>query len=255
MTDHRIAATTTWGPDVPCPHCDGRPLIPAPYWTKHLTRHHPETPMPEPTPAELTVEEARDLVDEMSLDLYRAQDAIEFVREMCALREKNQRASAGQGEVQTGEILAWLKGPQCGRQMLAEQSAPAPVPADVRDRAAVAMCPPWHRKGQPVAEGQACDYHTAQADVVLQVPAIAEALAAVAAVEGIHRGYCPDCGRGDAAPTADQWQHERRRAERLFEAVDALAEAWSRETASEPTQLAGRHLRSVLAAFDPQEQP
>lgn len=48
-------------------------------------------------------------------------------------------------------------------------------------------------------------------------------------------------------------QEQQQRAAQLFEAVDALAEAWSRETASEPTQIAGRHLRSVLAALNPQE--
>ncbi|MFG3476442.1 hypothetical protein ACGF3K_14420 [Streptomyces sp. NPDC047980] len=172
--------------------------------------------MPEPTPAELTAEEARDLVD-MSLDLYRAQDAIEFVREMCALREKSQKASAGQGEVQTGEILDWLKGPQCGRQMLAAQSAdtPVPPPADIRDQIAAAI-------GDELDVGDVDAL--AAADAVLRVPAIAEALGAARVVD-IARGYCPDCGRGDAAPTADQWLTERRRAEAAEAAVERVAAA------------------------------
>ncbi|MFE3657242.1 hypothetical protein [Streptomyces sp. NPDC059165] len=97
-------------------------------------------------------------------------------------------------------------------------------------------------------------HHRGEADAVLRVPAVAAALGAAAALREVTPGYCGHCGRGDCSPTADQWLTERRRAERLFEAIDALAKAWSRETASEPTQLAGRHLRSVLAAFDPQEE-
>jgi hypothetical protein len=33
------------------------------------------------------------------------------------------------------------------------------------------------------------------------------------ALRAIARGYCPACGRGDAAPTVDDWQRERQRAE------------------------------------------
>jgi hypothetical protein len=33
------------------------------------------------------------------------------------------------------------------------------------------------------------------------------------AFRAVARGYCPACGRGDAAPTVDDWQRERRRAE------------------------------------------
>lgn len=40
------------GDPIPCPHCDGCPLIPPTHLTKHLQRHHPEVPMPTPTPAE-----------------------------------------------------------------------------------------------------------------------------------------------------------------------------------------------------------
>ncbi|MER7815629.1 hypothetical protein [Streptomyces sp. NPDC096153] len=74
---------------------------------------------PDLGPQELTAEEARALADDLGLDLLRAEDTIALVREMCTLREKQQRASVGQGEVRTGEVLAWLKGSQCGRQLLA----------------------------------------------------------------------------------------------------------------------------------------
>lgn len=33
------------------------------------------------------------------------------------------------------------------------------------------------------------------------------------ALRQVSRGYCPACGRGDAAPTVDDWQRERQRAD------------------------------------------
>lgn len=182
--------------------------------------------VPEPDPSELTAEEARDLADEMSLDLYRAQDAIEFVREMCALREKNQKASAGQGEVQTGEVLEWLKGPRCGRQMLAEQSpdTPTPAPADVRDQIAAAVRTvdiDYSNLVMGAGQGPVDDDEAhALADAVLRVPAIADALAAVTAVERVRQ-------------LAAVW----------LDAPDPLAQAMARD------------LLTHLVALNPQEQP
>jgi hypothetical protein len=49
------------------------------------------------------------------------------------------------------------------------------------------------------------------------------------ALRAVARGYCPHCGRGDAAPTVDDWQRERRRADEAEVAlarVQALAERW-----------------------------
>lgn len=45
------------------------------------------------------------------------------------------------------------------------------------------------------------------------------------AVADIARGYCPHCGRGDAAPTAEQWLEQKQRAERAEHARDAAEEA------------------------------
>lgn len=42
------------------------------------------------------------------------------------------------------------------------------------------------------------------------------------ALRQVARGYCPDCGRGDAAPTVDDWEQQKQRADR---AETALAEA------------------------------
>lgn len=42
------------------------------------------------------------------------------------------------------------------------------------------------------------------------------------ALQAVARGYCPDCGRGDAAPTVEHWETERRRAETAKAAVDRV---------------------------------
>jgi hypothetical protein len=38
-------------------------------------------------------------------------------------------------------------------------------------------------------------------------------LDAFAALRQVARGYCPDCGRGDAAPTVDDWEQQKQRAD------------------------------------------
>ena len=49
------------------------------------------------------------------------------------------------------------------------------------------------------------------ADAVLA--ALQPELDALAALRTVARGYCPHCGRGDAAPTADDFEQQRKRAE------------------------------------------
>lgn len=56
-------------------------------------------------------------VERLATELYQSEDARAWTREQCTLRERSQKASAGQGEVQTGEVLAWLEGPKCSRQL------------------------------------------------------------------------------------------------------------------------------------------
>lgn len=63
---------------------------------------------------ELTAEEARDLVDELGTDLYRAQDALAFVGECCDIADRDGRP------VTTADVREWLKGARCGRQLLAD---------------------------------------------------------------------------------------------------------------------------------------
>lgn len=56
-------------------------------------------------------------VERLATELHRSEDARAWVREQCAIRERSQKASPGQGEVQTGDVLAWLEGPKCSRQL------------------------------------------------------------------------------------------------------------------------------------------
>ncbi len=45
------------------------------------------------------------------------------------------------------------------------------------------------------------------------------------ALQAVARDYCPECGRGDAGPTAEHWEQQRRRAdeaEAQLRLVDAM---------------------------------
>lgn len=185
-----LPLTVALGYPVRCPHCPQTASpVPPTHWTKHLQRHHPEAPVPEPTPATV-------------------------------------HASPRKG---SGAM------PCCGRTPLevprtdrisidpftvtcSEPDTPGPIPAELREQATEAL----HAQ----MPGCTHDEHGADcgaiADAVLRVPAIAEALTAAAAVADIDRGYCPHCGRGDAAPSADQWLQERRRAEK----AEATVRSW-----------------------------
>jgi hypothetical protein len=83
-----------------------------------------ETPQPDPAAEELTAEEARALVDQMGLDLYRAQDAIEFARECCDIADREQRP------VTTADVREWLKGDRCTRQRAADEAQQPETQAD-----------------------------------------------------------------------------------------------------------------------------
>lgn len=47
----------------------------------------------------------------------------------------------------------------------------------------------------------------------------------LAALKSIGRGYCPECGRGDCSPTADQWYEQQQRAERAVAAIERVQDA------------------------------
>lgn len=42
------------------------------------------------------------------------------------------------------------------------------------------------------------------------------------ALRTIARGYCPDCGRGDAAPTVEDWEQQKQRADQLAGVLDEI---------------------------------
>lgn len=62
--------------------------------------------------------EARALVDDLDLQLYRAEDALAFVAECCTIAERENRT------ITTANVREWLKGARCGRQRLADRPAP-----------------------------------------------------------------------------------------------------------------------------------
>lgn len=41
------------------------------------------------------------------------------------------------------------------------------------------------------------------------------------ALQAVARGYCPECGRGDAGPTAEHWEQQRKRAARAEQRITA----------------------------------
>jgi hypothetical protein len=63
---------------------------------------------------DLTAEEARDLADELSAELYRVGDTLDFVAECCDIADREQRP------ITTGQVREWLRGDRCGRQRAAD---------------------------------------------------------------------------------------------------------------------------------------
>jgi hypothetical protein len=72
-------------------------------------------PCSKPEEPVLTAEEARAEVDRLNYELYQAQDALAYVAECCTIAEREQRP------ITTADVRTWLKGAQCGRQLLAER--------------------------------------------------------------------------------------------------------------------------------------
>ncbi|MFI5687859.1 hypothetical protein [Streptomyces sp. NPDC051636] len=56
-------------------------------------------------------------------------------------------------------------------------------------------------------------HHYGEADFVLAE--LRTELDTLAALRQVSRGYCPTCGRGDAAPTVEDWEQQRDRADQL----------------------------------------
>lgn len=70
----------------------------------------------QPCDPELTAEEARALADDLGLQLYYAQDALDLVAERCDLADQKGHQPT------TAEVRQWLKGARCARQHAAEQA-------------------------------------------------------------------------------------------------------------------------------------
>ena len=65
---------------------------------------------------DLTAQEARDLADDLSLQLYRAQDALAYVGEMCDIADEHRGKRGQPATVTTTRVREWLRGAQCARQ-------------------------------------------------------------------------------------------------------------------------------------------
>lgn len=84
-------------------------------------------PGPDPRPGcgcvdrgpDLTREELQDLVDEQGADLYKAQDLIAFVREMCNMHDASGRP------VTTTDVRGWLAYTGCGGMLVLPEEAVA----------------------------------------------------------------------------------------------------------------------------------
>lgn len=144
----------------------------------------------------------------------------------------------------------------------------------LRDRIAAALYererpprdPHW-----PNAYAMDREVFEAMADAALG--AVQPELDALAALRRVARGYCPACGRGDCATTADQWYEQRQRADkaeqerdtarqhaaaiaaqrdRLRQRMNTLADRW--DNALAPDKPYARTLRNEIsvAPFDPE---
>ncbi|MET8080062.1 hypothetical protein [Streptomyces sp. NPDC005303] len=121
----------------------------------------------DPAAPDLTAQEARDLADELSTELYRAQDALAFVEECCVIADREQKP------VTTVDVREWLKGARCGRQLEAD----ARDRAALRDRIAEALYrhnhPGWATRYADLDRDER-DTYLGRADAVLAVlPAFA----------------------------------------------------------------------------------
>lgn len=68
------------------------------------------------------------------------------------------------------------------------------------------------------------------------VAALGRAESELAALRQVSRGYCPQCGRGDAAPTVQDWQQERDRAQRLAATLTDVLDRYKPHPAEGPVR-------------------
>lgn len=70
----------------------------------------------DPAADPLTADEARALAEDLSLQLYRAQDALGFVAEMCDIADEHRGVRGEPATVTTVRVREWLRGAQCARE-------------------------------------------------------------------------------------------------------------------------------------------
>lgn len=134
------------------------------------------------------------------------------------------------------------------RPWCAVVSTPAPHPTDpelhhLLNRAidGVVLHGESDRLRELVRELEA-DRERVQQEACRTAERLRKAEARVTELEKVSRGYCPHCGRGDAAPGLDDWDRERKRAEQAEAAIERarkLATQWAvlRAYGSAATQL------------------
>ncbi|MDX3835626.1 hypothetical protein [Streptomyces europaeiscabiei] len=89
-----------------------------------------------------------------------------------------------------------------------------------------------------------------------------EGIAQLEALQQIARGYCPDCGRGDAAPTVTDWEQQKQRADHAeteLAGVRTLRDRWVKAgpppLGTPTSRWWDRRLAELGAALRPEEQP
>ncbi|MGW5582845.1 DUF6085 family protein [Streptomyces sp. NPDC003857] len=102
--------------------------------------------------------------------------------------------------------------PCAADELLAGKPEPAPADAPLRERLAKAIYrSDWPRGHWEMRPEEEHDLYREHATAVLAV--VQPELDALAALRAVSRGYCPACGRGDAAPTVEDWEQQRQRAD------------------------------------------
>ncbi|MDX3582507.1 hypothetical protein [Streptomyces europaeiscabiei] len=82
------------------------------------------------------------------------------------------------------------------------------------------------------------------------------------ALQQIVRGYCPDCGRGDATPTVTDWEQQKQRADHAETQLAGVRTLYDRWVKAGPPPLGtsvsrwwDRRLVELGAALRPEEPP
>jgi hypothetical protein len=137
-----------------------------------------------------------------------------------------------------------------------EPNSQAASDDDLRERYAAAI---WERQN-PGSRWADCEYRwradaEADADAVMAVRdrRMEQLAAELAALRKVARGYCPACGRGDAAPTVADWEQQRLRAERAEDAVTRALETLNRSGARWDERV--YQARGILAGLTGRDEP